>query len=591
MNEGAGHILCPPALLPIDIFQIIVDARVQTLYTIFAMVGRKKVQKKVRKKTTTKTVKKPVKKARAVTHIEVSVAPNRVGHQKVAVVISLIGLALGSIGLFGLASLSLFFDNEDSSLTTTPATHTAFQLTAYPTILQVKEGFPALLDGVPATTGAVFDMNGDGSLEIVQGTTTGCVYVFSSDGSLFGSVGQNAIPTGDCIKTHNEDPWPLQLADKTTIVGSQPKPAQLDDDADLEFVIGTWKNYEDTTSDAKLYALDSSGVEIWETSISCGTYCTSPTVIDINGDGKDELFFSTNSDSSSVVQVTGINSDGSTLPGWPKQVDGPYAVVSVEDMNGSGSYAVFVSTGNQIYAFDVLGKASSGWPQKGGAIALGNIQGDEQKEIVTILKGDSVEDGSRFIYDLIVYDANGNRIATPSWNRETLIASDNANFIPILANLDVVGPYEIVVANSAADQIDAFYGDGSLVYGWPQRATTSELPTVGDLNGDGRVEIIASAYIEGIVRYTAFTRDGSIVSGFPFEVTSTVFQPLNADIDGDGIIEMIIAGLSKKTNGSFSFSLTAVEVLWDSVKLVDAQDAAGWRMWGRDTSNSFRYSE
>lgn len=555
------------------------------------MAGRKKVQKKIGKKTTVKKAKKQVKKTPVDARVEVAVAPNRVGHQKVAVVISLIGLALGSIGLFGLASLSLFFDNENSESTSPSTEHAAFQLNEYPTALRVKEGFPAVLDGVPATTGAVFDMNGDGSLEIIQGTTTGCVYVFSSDGSLFGSVEQNAAPTEGCIKAHSEDPWPLQLADETTIVGSQPKPAQLDDDADLEFVIGTWKKFDETTSDAKLYALDSTGVELWQTPISCGTYCTSPTVIDINGDGKDELFFSTNSDSSSVVQITGINPDGSTLAGWPKQVDGLYAVVSVEDMNSSGSYTVFVSTGNQIYAFDVLGKTRAGWPQKGGAIALGNIQGDDQKEIVTIVKGDAVEDGSRFIYDLIVYEVNGNRIFTPSWNRETLIASENANFIPILANLDVVGPYEIVVANSAADQIDAFYGDGSLVYGWPQHATTSELPTVGDLNGDGRVEIIASAYIDGLVRYTAFTRDGSLVSGFPFEVSSTVFQPLNADIDGDGTIEMIIAGLSKQTNGLFSCSLTAVEVLWDSVKLVDAHAAAGWRMWGRDTSNSFRYSE
>jgi len=555
------------------------------------MAGRTKTQQKNRKKT---APKKPVTRVRLRAKVKVSVAPNRVGHQKVAVVISLIGLTLGGIGLFGLASLSLFSEKDNFSTQTesTAGAYNAFQLDTYPTTLQVKDGFPAALDGIPATTGAVFDMNGDGSLEIVQGTTDGCVYVFSADGFQFGSSANSSASTeqGHCVKASAEDPWPLQLVDATTIVGSQPKPAQLDDDADLEFVIGTWKNFT-TTSDAKLYALDSSGTELWQTPISCGTYCTSPTVIDINGDGKDELFFSTNSDSTSAVQIMGIRSDGSTLPGWPRQVDGSYAVVSVEDMNGSGSYGIFVSTGVQIYAFDIAGQARTGWPQKGGALALGNIQSDEQKEIVTMTKGDAVEDGSRFAYDLVVYDVDGNRITTPSWDHDTLIASDNANFIPILANLDVVGPYEVIVADSVANQVYAFHGDGSLVYGWPQRVMTSDLPTIGDLNSDGRVEIITSATADGITRYTAFTRDGSLVSGFPFMVSSTAFQPLNADIDDDGIVEMIIAELSSKTDGTISSFLTAVEVLWDSTKVVDAQDATGWRMWGRDTSNSFRYSE
>jgi hypothetical protein len=563
------------------------------------MVGRKKVQQAKRKKTTSKTSKRPVvkvkvKRTRVQTGTRVSVAPHKVGHQKVAVVISLIGLTLGGIGLFGLASLSLFSDNENSVTQTesTIGTHTASQLVTNSATVQVKDGFPVALGGIPASTGAVFDMNGDGSFEIVQGTTKGCVYVFTADGSLFGSTAENATSTGEnCAKVNAEDPWPLQLADETTIVGSQPKPAQLNDDADMEFIIGTWKNFNITASDAKLYALDSTGAQLWETPISCGTYCTSPTVIDINGDGKDELFFSINGDSSSVVQITGISSDGSTLPGWPQQIDGSYAVMSVEDMDGSGSYRVFASTNDQIYAFDTVGKALPGWPKKGGALALGNIQGDDQKEIVTITKGDAIEDGSRFVYDLIEYDVNGNRIATLSWNHDTLIASDNANYIPILANLDVVGPYEIVVADNAANQISAFHGDGSLVYGWPQRIMTSILPTIGDLNGDGRIEIITSATIDGVTRYTAFTRDGLIVPGFPFEVLSTAFQPLNADIDADGTTEMIIAEYSTDNEGVNEYFLNAVEIALDSAKVVDAQGMTGWRMWGRDTSNSFRYSE
>jgi len=558
------------------------------------MPGRKKAKPRIKapqklSKKTSRTISKKPKP-------EISSNQQQGGHQKVAVVLALIGLTLGSFGFFGIASLSLLRDTSDSATTQSASTASNSSSQMVVADFKTKIGFPAPLDGYPVATGAVFDIDGDGSLEIVQGTSAGCVYVFSVDGTQYGSSPAAIAPvlqgaSDHCQKASPSDPWPVQLADKETIVGSQPKPAQLDADAELEFVIGTWRTDPTNATEAKLFALDTDGTLLWKTPIACGEYCSSPTVADVNADGKDELFFSTENLTSDSIQLMGISADGVTLPGWPKTLTGQYAVVSVDDMTGSGTFDVFATTGSQIFGFDIAGHALLGWPKDGGAMTLGNVQGDSQKEIITIVRGDAVEDGSRFAYVLRVYDMNGNLLASPKWDHDTLLAPADVNYLPLLANLDSVGPYEIIVADSKANLLYAFHGDGSVLYGWPQQVFTSPWSTIGDLNGDGRIEVIASASAENVTRYTAFTRDGELVPGFPFEVQSSIFQPLNADIDNDGIVEMVFPKLLQQGGGTYASTLTAVQIPLKSTKFVDAQEVSGWRMWGRDTSNSFRYSE
>lgn len=568
-----------------------VEADLRILRAI--MSGRKKA--KPRAKTTKKPSKKPLRKISRKPEPKISSIQQQGGHQKVAVVLVLIGLTLGSIGFFGLASLSLLRGQSDAT-TSTNQTVTGSSAQTASVILETKTGFPAALDGYPASTGAAFDIDGDGSLEIVQGTSTGCVYVFSADGTQYGSSPAAAAPVLNggqehCQKASPSDPWPVQLAGNDTVVGSQPKPAQLDDDPELEFVIGTWRTNSASPTDAKLFALDNNGTLLWQTPISCGEYCTSPTVADINADGKDELFFSTENSDSTSVRLMGISADSTPLNGWPKTITGQYAVVSVDDMTGSGTFNVFATTGSQIFGFSTAGKALNGWPQDGGAMTLGDVQGDSEKEIITIVRGDAVEDGSRFAYMLRVYDMHGNLLSSPKWNHDTLLGPADVHYLPLLANLDSVGPYEIILADSKANLIYAFHSDGSLLYGWPEQVLTSPWPTIGDINGDGRIEVVTSASAGNVTRYTAFTRDGELVPGFPFETQSFTFQPLNADIDNDGIIEMIFPKLLQQTADTYASTLTAVQIPLKNTKLVDAGEVSGWRMWGRDTSNSFRYSE
>lgn len=149
---------------------------------------------------------------------------------------------------------------------------------------------------------------------------------------------------------------------------------------------------------------------------------------------------------------------------------------------------------------------------------------------------------------------------------------------PILVDLDDDGVLEVLIGTTDG-LVNAFYGDGTLVDGWPVYADDSgrlhersaafadgeiEMGTgdsftatvaAGDIDGDGDPEVVGASHWGGIY---AWHTDGTRVDGFPvfsigrepeeFGRHYTYDQgfsgaPTVRDIDGDGAAEIILAGL------------------------------------------------
>ena len=149
---------------------------------------------------------------------------------------------------------------------------------------------------------------------------------------------------------------------------------------------------------------------------------------------------------------------------------------------------------------------------------------------------------------------------------------------PILVDLDDDGVLEVVIG-TADGVVNAYYGDGTMVDGWPVEANASERlhydsapfadgtidPGIGDsftgtvaaadIDGDGDVEVVGASQWGGVYAWHA---DGSRVAGFPvfsigrepaeFGRTYTYDQgfmaaPALRDVDGDGAAEIVVAGL------------------------------------------------
>ncbi len=117
---------------------------------------------------------------------------------------------------------------------------------------------------------------------------------------------------------------------------------------------------------------------------------------------------------------------------------------------------------------------------------------------------------------------------------------------PIISDLDQDGRPEIIVAYSGLiihRLLVAYRGDGSIFPGWPVTITSDggTQPVAGDIDGDGAPDIVVKARN----RLVAFHGDGTAIAGFPREVNDQSYSgttepcPAIGDIDGDGHVDLV----------------------------------------------------
>ncbi len=155
---------------------------------------------------------------------------------------------------------------------------------------------------------------------------------------------------------------------------------------------------------------------------------------------------------------------------------------------------------------------------------------------------------------------------------------ESAEASPQLGDLDGDGVYEILFG-TADGVVHALYGDGTAVAGWPVQIpaladSPSTMPAVadgtlpaspdpvlnavavGDLDGDGEVEVVAASHYGSLYAWHA---DGTLVAGFPHQTIGRdrlewggdlwnfdqgyMGAPALWDLDGDGALEIIAAAM------------------------------------------------
>jgi hypothetical protein len=269
---------------------------------------------------------------------------------------------------------------------------------------------------------------------------------------------------------------------------------------------------------------------------------SSPNLVDLDGDGVLDIVVG---DADGFVHA--LTGQGTELPGWPVQTDlledargvdaheSMIASVAVGDLDGDGSLEV-VAAGlrGRVYAWSASGALVSGFPVSQDAVgstdpehlydegffsspALGDLDGDGDLDIVIGGMDQQVyawdEAGAalagfpvRLGYE--GYEHLGTRIVSS----------------PAVGDLDGDGDLEIVLGtnetlNGYNGAVYALHHDGGLVEGWPQSvlgAFTQVLPYVGegvpvspalaDLDGDGDLEVAAWTQAGD---FNVFEHDGS----------------------------------------------------------------------------------
>ncbi|MGB7062780.1 MAG: VCBS repeat-containing protein [Candidatus Zixiibacteriota bacterium] len=247
------------------------------------------------------------------------------------------------------------------------------------------------------------------------------------------------------------------------------------------------------------------------------------------------------------LELSGSRRDGKSpdlpqAPGWPQEL----AVgstwkdtkgVAFADLDGDGNLEIITGTNAyRVYVWNYLGDSRPGWPQMLSGrvlsgVAVGDVNADGLPNIVA-----AVYNPQGLVY---VFDRDGNVL--PGWPAS--FGDHYAAQTPTLSDLDGDGKLEIIVGERALPQswVHVLTYDGTEFPGnWPVELDhgPGTGAAVGDIDNDGEKEIIYCS-LQSIY---AFESDGTIVPGWPCTPSPLTFYrnaPALADFDEDGYLEIV----------------------------------------------------
>lgn len=352
------------------------------------------------------------------------------------------------------------------------------------TITAASKKWKVSTGGPVKSSPSVEDINDDGKMDVVFGSSNHKIYAVSHDGQLL---------------------WTYKTKGP---VLSSPAIKDVDNDGKMEVVCGS--------DDGAVYCLDGEdGTCVWKHSTE-GSIVSSPAVYDVDNDGKMDVFVG--SHDGTVYALCG--EDGTVL--WQFCTTGTISSSpALADVNGDGRLDVVIGSHNYVYALDAL----RGWiviKVKGcndtftSSPAVGDINADGTPEIVI---------GS----DTTVYALT--QKGKVLW---TVPADGSHHSSPALADIDQDGDMEVIIG--LKNSIYALNGeDGSVLWEVETGSSVLSSPAVADVNNDGNHDVIVGSNDTFL-----YAVDGSGTVLWTFRTWAGIeSSPAIADIDNDGYAEIV----------------------------------------------------
>ncbi|MGA2309812.1 MAG: LamG-like jellyroll fold domain-containing protein [Candidatus Bathyarchaeia archaeon] len=321
-----------------------------------------------------------------------------------------------------------------------------------------------------------------------------------------------------------------------------------------------------------LLVLRSNGALWWRTTIAnAGTTMGSFAAADVNHDGKLEIFHGSQNveagaDGKFVGRITKLSYDGKILAqtfNWRACSGG----VSIADADHDGVFEIYTGDRDMYMNDGNYGRGvRSFWADNlTERWCMPDVLSSSQCPVLADVNGDGV-------LDVIVSDMSGGVLvlnstsgsAKPLPFRKTGSIGVPGHYQTTVCDIDGDGHLEMIAADGThSNSRIANYSDKFVIYDLVTGVIEKELvvgqckfsPTVADLNGDGKLDIIACNMTAIIVftydngNYVKIGERGNLLSGLMYAMVQ--------DIDNDGLLEVVVSRGSGSSAVVYAFDTTA----------------------------------
>lgn len=393
--------------------------------------------------------------------------------------------------------------------------------------------------------------------------------------------------------------FPITLPSARIGFGS-PTLADLNGDSKPEIIVGG--------IDGVVYAVQQTGQTLWTYNVSTVLNAaaqqagltasskpiairTAPTVADITGDGRPEVVVGAGDvfETKTHGGVVALSASGQLLPGWPKlgqdvggggadlgrpdgYADGTVSSPAVGDINADGAPEIVYGGFDQhVYARRADGVLLPGWPQfvldtVWSSPALADLDRNGKLDVIIGVDAHYYRGEPRYSEDggdLYAFRSDGS-IMWRAHQDEIFESSpavadvDNDGFFEVIAGM---GTYYSSLGRADGRYISAWNHNGTLRWRTPLPERVVGSPAIGDVNGDGSLDVVVGAY-DGKVYALRSTNGGILWSTAVRDIFDNKYlpdpnlrSPVLGDYDGDSLNDVFIAigwevAVLKGTNGT-----------------------------------------
>ncbi len=356
------------------------------------------------------------------------------------------------------------------------------------------------------------DVNNDGYLEIIVGSTDNKVYIWDYQGNLLNG-------------------WPITLP---AMVQAKVAVGDIDNNGDKEIVISARNGY------VYIYNHDGTPYPNWPQNANGVIGFVAPVLFDLDRDGDLEILMA-QMQSGQPGHVYIWHHNGQIYNGWPKNTDYlAVASVAVADIDNDSLFEIVCLSYYSVYVWDQNGNPKPGWPKLNVAGGMSYAQ-----PVIADLDNDGDFEILHSYYSnnqnyVGIYHHNG--INFPNWPQP--YPGPQTYTMPVVGDIDGDDDLEIFGGGHVwgAPSLSARHHTGSEVNGWPVICDLLECsPIVFDVDNDGvREVLIADNLNPG--HFYAYEGNGTFVPDWPIATTAAaiVNSPAVGDVDLDGDIEIAL---------------------------------------------------